>query len=289
MALGHDEAIAVLKALGWPDAAIKTLETGKFKPVWLLAGLAIVHKDSGEQVGKIPHVVIHAPAHDVYLKMVAFEPGKKQQVLLKPNFKPGSAAFGVAKAPNPDQGTYAFHAKEGDNVSHTTTAGDVLKDQIAAALSEQSDPEQKAAPAPQAAPVDETMEDKAKHGAKLPKTVLHDASELYQPVPGTTEGSTYYVVAHAAGLALAARCKNASTWSFRFEGWRLDKDAKARARLESAGFLTTGMSKASHRYYSLHVEADQLRAELLFGALLQLAGIQWSETAKLLLIPGVQK
>jgi hypothetical protein len=76
---------------------------------------------------------------------------------------------------------------------------------------------------------------------------LKDATYLYQPVHGTDEGSTYYVVALSGTLKVAARIKNKNNVSIRVEG----SGVKAfKPQLKAAGLVDSGT------YCSVHLSAD---------------------------------
>ena len=67
-----------------------------------------------------------------------------------------------------------------------------------------------------------------------PPVKLYSATECYQPVFGTSNGSTYYVVAVFAGMSVAMRYKNSKA-SFRAEGPKLKGFKSA---LDDLGFST---------------------------------------------------
>jgi hypothetical protein len=76
---------------------------------------------------------------------------------------------------------------------------------------------------------------------------LKDATDLYQPVHGTDEGSTYYVIALNDTLKVAARIKNKNKVSLRVEG----SGMKAlKPKLKAAGLVDSGT------YCSVHLSAD---------------------------------
>jgi hypothetical protein len=92
---------------------------------------------------------------------------------------------------------------------------------------------------------------------------LRDATQMYQPVQGTSSGSRYYMVAANNDLRIAARYKS-GTLSIRIEGPKFDKYT---AVMEQCGF---SKSDKSEGYASLHLEVgdDMMLASKTLGAVL---------------------
>ena len=97
---------------------------------------------------------------------------------------------------------------------------------------------------------------------------LRDASKMYQPVKGTSQGSRYFLVAADKDVRIAARYGGQSI-SIRIEGpgWKKHKSV-----IESAGFTTVALDKD---YASVHLEVgnDLMMANKTLGAVLMGLGL----------------
>lgn len=101
-----------------------------------------------------------------------------------------------------------------------------------------------------------------------PLIPLRQATQMYQPVQGTSAGSRYYVVAANADLRVAARFQS-GTLSVRIEGKGWDK---YKAAIVASGF---GKVSPNKQYASLHLEVghDKVMASKTLGAVLLGLGI----------------
>lgn len=101
-----------------------------------------------------------------------------------------------------------------------------------------------------------------------PLVQLRQATQMYQPVAGTSAGSRYYVVAANEDLRVAARFSG-GTLSVRVEGKGWDK---YKSQLSAAGF---GKVSTSKQYASLHLDVghDKVMASKTLGAVLLGLGI----------------
>lgn len=105
------------------------------------------------------------------------------------------------------------------------------------------------------------------------KVLLANATELYQPVHGSSSGSVYHAIALTKGLNVAVRIKNNNNVSLRAEG-DLSKWAP---RLTAAGFVM------SNTHASVHVNgANALMARRVVGALLMSLGVNFTKATFLL-------
>lgn len=94
-----------------------------------------------------------------------------------------------------------------------------------------------------------------------PVVMLRDASQMYQPVKGTSGGSRYFMVAAGDGIRVAARYSG-NTLSIRIEGAKL---AKYAAQISDAGIDV----KTAAEYASVHLEVpSHLLATKTLGAVL---------------------
>lgn len=109
---------------------------------------------------------------------------------------------------------------------------------------------------------------KASAAAASGPVPLIEATEMYQPVGGTSHGSEYYVVAIAHDLKVAARAKNGKL-SFRVEG-NINEYSNA--------LLAAGLN-GSDSHYSIHLDVGDLKmAKRTIGALLMDVGAKWETT-----------
>lgn len=101
--------------------------------------------------------------------------------------------------------------------------------------------------------------------AKSPQVKLSQATELYQPVNGTSPGSTYYTFCLLQGAAIAVRFKGDSM-SIRVEGPSLTEYGKKLSDAE--------LDYSSQGHYSAHFEvSSQSLAVRTLGAILAHVGI----------------
>lgn len=110
---------------------------------------------------------------------------------------------------------------------------------------------------------------KGKSPDKTP--TLRDATDLYQPVKGTDEGSRYYVIALAPGFNVAARIKGKENFSMRLEG---DLVKEFKQKLKHVGFDDNGTHCSIH----MTAETDDLVRKAI-GAMLFSTGIVFDKTA----------
>lgn len=97
--------------------------------------------------------------------------------------------------------------------------------------------------------------------SSAPTVKLRDATQMYQPVQGTSQGSRYFMVAAGSGLRVAARY-DGSSLSVRIEG---DKLKEHKTKIVSNQFKTG----ANNDYASLHLEVGDLAmASKTLGAIL---------------------
>ncbi|MEY9560455.1 hypothetical protein [Sinorhizobium fredii] len=101
-----------------------------------------------------------------------------------------------------------------------------------------------------------------------PTVKLRDATQMYQPVQGTSQGSRYFMVAAGKGIRIAARYAGHNL-SVRIEGSDWGKHATA---IAGCGFSTVDKKKD---YASIHLEVgtDLVMASKTLGALLLGLGI----------------
>lgn len=93
---------------------------------------------------------------------------------------------------------------------------------------------------------------------------LRDATQMYQPVHGTSTGSRYFMVAAGDGIRVAARLKG-SNLSIRVEGSKLDKYKQS---------LLGNQLKMGNDYASLHLDVGSLTiGAKTLGAVLMGLGI----------------
>lgn len=86
--------------------------------------------------------------------------------------------------------------------------------------------------------------------------LLKKATELHQPVKGTSSGSIYHVIALSDDMVVAVRIKKDFTVAIRVECHKANDSKsgqKARASLKIAG-----LTKAKKGHYSLHLEPETL-------------------------------
>lgn len=97
---------------------------------------------------------------------------------------------------------------------------------------------------------------------------LRQATQMYQPVHGTSAGSRYFVVAANADLRVAARLQG-QTLSVRIEGKGWDK---YKEKMTAVGFSKVNANK---QYASLHLDVgyDKVMASKTLGAVLMGLGI----------------
>jgi len=137
------------------------------------------------------------------------------------------------------------------------------------------DDKQKAAPAPMPpTPPPVVVEEKVwpveeADPAGATKVKLIDATKMYQPVEGTSSGSTYHCIAIAGLLKFAARRKGQDL-SIRVEG-PVEKFAD---ELVAAGFNDTYLPKG---YTSVHFHGvDDMLAQRALGAVLMGTGLEFA-------------
>jgi hypothetical protein len=99
-------------------------------------------------------------------------------------------------------------------------------------------------------------------------TKLRDATMLYQPVHGTSNGSRYFLIAANKDVRVAARLKQ-STLSIRIEGPAWEKHMGA---IKECGFQTVDKTKG---YASVHLSVgdDMMLANKTLGAVLLGLGV----------------
>lgn len=99
---------------------------------------------------------------------------------------------------------------------------------------------------------------------------LKDANGLLQPVKGTDEGSTYFVIALSDDVKVAARIKHKGSFSMRVEG----PGVKAiKGILKQVGFTDNGT------YCSVHMAADSdLLVHKSIGAMLFGMGLKFDQS-----------
>lgn len=103
-------------------------------------------------------------------------------------------------------------------------------------------------------------------GDKIP---LIKATELYQPVKGTSADSKYFAIAIGDSLKMAARVKKSGDISLRVEG----ETDTYKDNLSSAGF-----SMSSSEHWSLHLKVegtDMIRKTI--GALLFAVNVPFNQ------------
>jgi hypothetical protein len=104
--------------------------------------------------------------------------------------------------------------------------------------------------------------DKITGGNPVP---LCDATQLYQPILGTSAGSKYFLIAIADNLKMAARVKGHSL-SIRCEG---DVHGKWKKALEDNGFTL------AEKHASMHLDApDMILVKRTIGAVFVGMGLQ---------------
>lgn len=101
-----------------------------------------------------------------------------------------------------------------------------------------------------------------------PAVKLRDATKMYQPVYGTSNGSRYFVVGGNDDIRVAAKYKGGSL-SIRVEGPNWEKHL---SNIQNVGF---GKADVSAGYASLHLSvSDDLVAAKALGAVLLGLGVQ---------------
>ena len=127
-------------------------------------------------------------------------------------------------------------------------------------------PQKPTAPAPAPEPFPAFPADKMKIATPVP---LRTASQMYQPVKGSSPGSRYFVVAANQDLRIAAKWDSGAL-AIRIEGpgWE-----KSKGKIHDCGFTTVDPKKG---YASLHLSVgdDPVLAGKTLGAVLMGLGIE---------------
>ena len=97
---------------------------------------------------------------------------------------------------------------------------------------------------------------------------LADASQMYQPVRGTSTGSVYSVVALSDLIKVAARVTGQKL-SMRVEGKGIESQ-KIADKLTEMGFAPTAGS-----HYSMHMACGEVPADRVIGAILAGLGVEF--------------
>ena len=99
---------------------------------------------------------------------------------------------------------------------------------------------------------------------------LRNATKMYQPVKGTSNGSRYFVVGLHDECKVAARIKPGNDLSIRIEGNLVDSCPTFRKNLESVGFGLQSTHASFHR-----TGGHPFFCDMSVGAVLAMARLAW--------------